>query len=77
MLSDVVHTGGKSPQEGLRNIWTCGMILASAYVLCHLSAMWSQFSDGKKKSKMKVSTNWCITIKYWELSSIEVIFVDY
>ena len=34
-------------------------------------------SDEKKKSKMKVSTDWCVTIEYWELSSIEVIFIDY
>jgi len=34
-------------------------------------------SDGRKKSEMEVSTDWCIAIEYWELSSIEVIFVDY
>jgi len=26
---------------------------------------------------MEVSTDWCVTIEYWGLSSIEVIFVDY
>ena len=32
----------ESPQNGLRDEQTCGMTLASAYVLCHLSATWSQ-----------------------------------
>ena len=31
------HWGG-SPQNGLGNEQTCGTTLASAYVLCHLSA---------------------------------------
>ena len=35
------HWGG-SPWNGLGNEWTCGMTLASAYVLCHLSTVWSQ-----------------------------------
>jgi len=35
------HQGG-SPQDGLRDEQTCGMTLASAYVLHCLSAMWSQ-----------------------------------
>ena len=32
----------RSQQDGLRDVQTCGMILASAYVLCHLSATWLQ-----------------------------------
>jgi len=39
-MSGMVHTGGESPQDGLRDVWTHGTILASAYVLCHLSTMW-------------------------------------
>jgi len=35
------HWGG-SLQDGLGDEWTCGMTLASAYVLCCLSATWSQ-----------------------------------
>ena len=35
------HWGG-SLQDGLGDEWTCGMTLASAYVLCYLSAMWLQ-----------------------------------
>ena len=34
-------------------------------------------SDGKKESKIEVSTDWCITVEHWRLSSIEVIFVNY
>jgi len=34
-------------------------------------------SNERKKPEMKVSTDWCIAIEYWELSSIEVIFIDY
>ena len=34
-------------------------------------------SDGRKKSKMEVSTIWCIVVKHQGLSSIELIFIDY
>jgi len=33
-----VHTKDKSPQDRLGDMWTCGTTLASAYILCHLSA---------------------------------------
>jgi len=33
---------GGSSQDGLRDEQTYGMTLASAYVLCHLSAAWLQ-----------------------------------
>ena len=33
---------GESLQNGLGDEWTCGTTLASAYVLCRLSAAWSQ-----------------------------------
>ena len=36
-----LHWGG-SPQNGLRDEWTCGTTLASAYVLHHLFAIWLQ-----------------------------------
>ena len=35
----MVHTGSESLQDRLRDIQTCEMILASAYVLCCLSAV--------------------------------------
>jgi len=41
VLLGVVHTRGESPQNGIGDEWTCGMILASAYMLHHLSAAWS------------------------------------
>ena len=36
-----------------------------------------EISDERKKSKMGMSVDWCITIEYWESSSIGIIFVDY
>jgi len=38
----MVHTGGKSPQDGLGDVQTCEMTLALAYVLHYLSAVWLQ-----------------------------------
>ena len=35
----MVYTGGESLWDRLRDVWTCGTILASAYVLYHLSAV--------------------------------------
>jgi len=46
------HWGG-SPQDGLGDERTCGMTLASAYVLCRLSAAWSQLQMKGRKSKWK------------------------
>jgi len=42
LLSDTVHTGDESLQDGLGDVWTCGMILASAYMLHCLFAVWLQ-----------------------------------
>ena len=39
ILSDMVHTGSESLQGGLGDVQTCRMILASAYVLYHLSTI--------------------------------------
>jgi len=46
------HQGG-SLQNGLGDEWTCGTTLASAYVLRHLSAAWSQLQMKEGKSKWK------------------------
>jgi len=46
------HRDG-SLQNRLRDEWTCGTTLASAYVLCRLSAAWSQLQMKKRKSKWK------------------------
>jgi len=45
-----LHRGG-SPQDGLRDERTCGTTLASAYVLCRLSAVWSQLHMKGRKSE--------------------------
>ena len=37
LLSDTVHTRGESPQDELKYMWTCEMILVLAYMLYHLS----------------------------------------
>jgi len=44
---------GKSPQDGLGDERTCGTTLASAYVLCRLSAAWSQLQMKGRKSEWK------------------------
>ena len=46
------HRGG-SPQNGLGDEQTCGMTLASAYVLRRLSAAWSQLQMKERKSEWK------------------------
>ena len=46
------HQGG-SPQNKLGDKWTCGMTLASAYVLCHLSAVQLQLQIKGRKFKWK------------------------
>ena len=44
------HWGG-SPQNGLGDEQTCGMTLASAYVLHRLSAAWSQLQMKERESE--------------------------
>jgi len=44
---------GGSPQNKLRDEQTCGTTLASAYVLCHLSATWLQLQIKGRKSEWK------------------------
>ena len=41
--------------------------------VCHVIVT----SDDRKKSKVRVSTDLCVAIEHWGLSSIRVIFVDY
>ena len=51
------HQDG-SPQNELRDVQTCGMTLASAYVLHHLSTIYIVItSDDREKSKMEVSAD--------------------
>jgi len=39
LVSGAVQTRDESLQDGLRDVQTCGTILASAYMLCHLSTV--------------------------------------
>ena len=41
-MSGTVHTRVEVRRDGLGDEQTCGTTLASAYVLCHLSAVWLQ-----------------------------------
>jgi len=34
-------------------------------------------SNRRKKFKIEASTDWCVAVEHWGLSSIEVIFIDY
>ena len=51
ILLGVVHTGVEVCRMDLRDEQTCGTILASAYVLYRLSAMWSQLQMKGRKSE--------------------------
>jgi len=44
-------------------------VLSDCYIVTTL--------DERKKSEMKVSTNWCVAVVHQRLSSIRIIFVDY
>jgi len=50
-LSGAVYTGVEVHRDGLGDEWTCGMTLASAYVLRRLSATWLQLQMKGKKSE--------------------------
>ena len=41
-MLDMVHTGGESPQNRLRDIQICKITLALVYMLCYLSTTWLQ-----------------------------------
>ena len=70
------HWGG-SPQNGLRNERTCGTTLASAYVLCRLSAAWSQLQMKERESEWEWVLNSVSPLNtrdwvQWEFISIVV-----
>jgi len=50
-----------------------GFSLCAAPSVCCVVAT----SDDRKKSKVRVSADWCVAIEYWKLSLIRVIFIDY
>jgi len=52
-MSGTVYTRSGSLQSRLRNIWTCGMTLASAYMLCHIFAIWLQLQIEERSLREK------------------------
>ena len=58
----------------LRDMWTCRTILASAYMLCHLSTIWSQLQMIEKSLRWEWVLIWCVAIEYQRLSSIRSYF---
>ena len=76
-MSGIIHTGGESLQELAQryiNLYNnLGFSLYTTSSVCYIVVT----SDEKKKSKMGMSTDQYITIKYQRLSSIRVIFIDY
>jgi len=70
ILSDIVHTGGESLQDGLRDVQTCETTLASAFVLHHLSTTWSQFQIIRGSPRWEWVLIWYIAIEHQRSSSI-------
>jgi len=50
-----------------------GFSLYTVPSVCHMVVT----SDRRKKSKIEISTDWCVIIEYWRLGSIRVIFINY
>ena len=48
----------------------------SLYIVLSIYYMVATSND-RKKSKMGVSADWCVTVEHQRLSSIRVIFVNY
>ena len=71
ILSSMVHTGVEVHGMDLWN--NLGFSLCAALSVCHVVVT----SDDRKKSKLGVSADWCVTIEHQRLSSIRVIFVNY
>ena len=56
------------------NLWNnLGFSLYAALSICCMVTT----SDKRKKSKMEVSTDWCVIIEHQRSSSIRIIFVNY
>jgi len=51
LLLGIVHTEGESLQDELGDVQTCGMTLASAYILHCLSTIWLQLYIIGRSSK--------------------------
>jgi len=56
------------------DLWNdLGFSLCAALSVCCIVTT----SDDRKKSKMGVSADWCVTIEYQRSSLIRVVFIDY
>ena len=56
------------------NLWNdLGFSLCAALYVCHVVTT----SNNRKKSKIRVSADWYVTIEHQRSSSIRVIFIDY
>jgi len=56
------------------DLWNnLGFSLCAVLSVCHVVAT----SDDGKKSEMRMSVDWCVTVEHWRLSSIRVIFINY
>ena len=53
-MSGMDHTGDESPWSWLRDVQTCGTILASAYMLYCLTAMWLQLQIKERSLKYRL-----------------------
>ena len=76
ILLDMVHIRDESLQDWLGdvNLWNnLSFSLYAASSVCYVVTI----LDKRKKSEIKVSTDWYIAIKHQRLSSIKVIFVNY
>jgi len=53
-MSGMDHTGDESSWSWLRDVQTCGTILASAYMLHCLTAMWLQLQIKERSLKYRL-----------------------
>jgi len=60
--------------------WKCANLWNNlGFSLCTMPSDYSMVItlDERKKFKMEISTDWYVAVKYWRLSLIRIIFVDY
>ena len=72
-VSGAVHTRSESPWDGLRDMQTCGMTLASAYMLHCLPAIWSQFQKIGRSPRWEWALIWYVAVEHWGLNSIRAL----
>ena len=70
LISGVVHIRSESPWEELRDVQTCRTTLASAYMLCHLSTIWSQLQKIRRSLNREWVLIWYVIVEHQKSSSI-------